>query len=205
MIVFHKFRSCFFSILYMEGVLVIHHHYYNHTYNRICWVQSSFSWDCFHSPLGCHSGSSFFITCMCFLQIFNRMKWHLHNFVQVSTKIYDQQFISTSSYFLLITSFFIFGYCFLRNPIVHFMVSGQFSNVCFMSSLSKCNGHVPFTIFFLISFSFHVSANIHAIPCLSLLGHHCVYDFLPIYNSCFSTEVINYSPKFLPEECGAVQ
>lgn len=70
------------------------------------------------------------------------------------------------------------GYCFLRNPIVHFMVSGQLGNVCFTSSLSKCNGHLPFFIFFLISLSFHVSANIRAIPCLSLLGHHSVYDVL---------------------------
>lgn len=85
------------------------------------------------------------------------------------------------------------------------MVSGQVSNVCFTSSLSKCNGHLPFFICFLISLSFHVSANIRAIPCLSLRGHHSVHDLLPIYNSCLSTVVINYFPNFLPEECGVIQ
>lgn len=69
----------------------------------------------------------------------------------------------------------MFGCCFLRNPIVHFMVSGQLSKVCFTSSLSMCNG------IFLSLFSnlnFHASANIIGIPCLSLLGHHSVYDLL---------------------------
>jgi len=57
------------------------------------------------------------------------------------------------------------------------MVSGQLSSVCFTSS-SKCNGHLPFFIFFLIYFNFPISANIHAILCLSLLGHHSVDDLL---------------------------
>lgn len=57
------------------------------------------------------------------------------------------------------------------------MVSGQLSSVCFTSS-SKCNGHLPFFIFFLIFLIFPVSANIHAILCLSLLGHHSVHDLL---------------------------
>jgi hypothetical protein len=84
------------------------------------------------------------------------------------------------------------------------MVFGQLSNVCFMSSLSKRNGYLPFFIYFLISLNFHISANICAIPCLSLLGHHAVYDLLHHLQFMSHYSGNKLFSKIFAEECDTV-
>jgi hypothetical protein len=65
------------------------------------------------------------------------------------------------------------------NISLQYFVSLHSSKICFTSSSSKYNGHLPLSAFRLTPFSCHIPAINHVIPLLSFLEHHSIYDFLP--------------------------
>ena len=62
------------------------------------------------------------------------------------------------------------------------------SKIRFTSSSCKHNGHLPLSAFLLTPFSCHIPAISHAIPFLSFLEQHSMYNFLPQekFNSLYS-------------------
>jgi hypothetical protein len=71
-------------------------------------------------------------------------------------------------------------------------VSLHSSKICFTSSFSKHNGHLPLSAFLLTPFSCHIPAISHVIPLLSFLEQHSMYNFLPQENFNFLYRVIFY-------------
>jgi hypothetical protein len=65
------------------------------------------------------------------------------------------------------------------NFSLQYFVSLHSSKICFTSSSSKRNGHLPLSAFLLTPFSCQIPAISHAIPLLSFLEQHSMYNFLP--------------------------
>ena len=83
------------------------------------------------------------------------------------------------SNFLQAISSFIFNPLSFINFILQFLVSLESKRMCFPSSSSRHMGHLLLFAFFLTPFNCHTPANNHAIPLLSFLEHHSMYNFLP--------------------------
>ena len=61
------------------------------------------------------------------------------------------------------------------NFSLQYFVSLHYSNICFTSSFSKHNGHLPLSEFLLTPFSCHIPAINHAIP---LVDRHLALDVI---------------------------
>jgi hypothetical protein len=95
--------------------------------------------------------------------------------------------------FLQATSLFIFNNLSCINFTPQYFVSLHSSKICFTSSSSKHNGHLPLSAFLLTPFSCQIPAISHAIPLLSFLEQHSVYNFLPQekFNSLYSVNKLS--------------
>ena len=71
------------------------------------------------------------------------------------------------------------------NFIIQCFVSLHSSKICFTSSSSKHNGHLPLSAFLLTPSSCHIPAISHAIPLLSFLQQQSMYNFFPQKNKTY--------------------
>ena len=97
--------------------------------------------------------------------------------------------------FLQTTSLFMLNHLPCINFSLQYFVSLHSSKICFASSFSKHNGHLPLSAFLLTPFSCHIPAISHAIPLLSFLEQHSVYNFLPQKSSLLYIVLMSFSPE----------